>query len=166
MGVEQEMPIRALRMGWKGAERSGWRGHIWRQQGEDVCGGGQLPVLSPNLSKQQQPRKYSPDPVKRPEKPALQMGEEAAPNLPAAAAEANEETNKDGLREGERTDVSPKGPQCSRNTAVNSNICRAVSERLQFFPRGHGVRFRAWCHRQVPSYLWGQTQSPRPRARS
>lgn len=39
-------------MGNKGAERSGWRGHIWRQKEDDVCVAVvKILSLSPNLSK-------------------------------------------------------------------------------------------------------------------
>ena len=78
-----------------------------------MCGSGPLLILNPNLSEKRKPKKYSPDSVKRPGKPTLQIGKEAAPNLPAVATEAKEEIIEGYLREWERAGVSPKGPQCS-----------------------------------------------------
>ena len=105
--------------------------------------------------------------MKRPGKPTLQIGKEAAPNLPAVATEAKEEIIEGYLREWERAGVSPKGPQCSPQifSQLEHRCSTWTAKDCQFFPRWCGVRFRAWCHWQVPSYLWGQTQGLRPRAR-
>lgn len=112
-----------------------------------ICGVGQHLILSPNLSKRRKPRKCSPDSAKRPGRPALRMEKEAATDLPAAATEPHEEMS---TPESGREQACPQRDPSVHRHLVNPNICRAVSERLQFFPRGHGVRFRAWCYQQVP----------------
>lgn len=85
-----------------------------------ICGGGQPLILGPNLSKRRKPRKCSPDSVKRPGRPALQMEKEAATDLPTVATEPNEELN---APESGREQACPaKGFQHSQTSGQSEHL--------------------------------------------
>ena len=113
--VDYRMLNQVLKMGCREATRHA--GGMSGGRRGMVCGSGQLQFLPPNLGKRRKARKCSPDPVKRRKEPALQMGKESVPNLPALATDPSEEINQDCLRERERAGVLPKGSQCSPQTS-------------------------------------------------
>lgn len=106
-----------------------------------VC---QWSVSNPSLSlsKSRKPRKCSLYPMKRQKEPALQMGKESTPNLPALAAEPHEEINQSCLREWEGAGMLPKGSQCSPQTSNQSQHLWGSRGKVAI----------------LPSRVWGQIQ--------
>lgn len=142
----------------------GQGGNAWRQK-EDGVWWWWTSVPSPNLSKRRKARKCRRDPVKRRKEPALQMGKESVPNLPALATAPSEEINQDCFREGERAGMLPKGSQCSPQTSSQSQQLQSSQGNVTILPS------RVWGQVQGPVTLmnpalclWVQTQGPRQRA--
>lgn len=143
--VEQETLNQALRVGCKRAERSRWRGHIWKQKENNVC------VVVVNFSSSAPTLARSPGNT-------VQIQYTGQENLhskwerlsPTCRLLPQRQVRKytSIASESRREQACPqRAPSVHYSLSVNlNNICRAVSERLQFFPRGLGVRFRACCH--------------------